>query len=64
MIKFNAYYNTRRHSELDWKRNWLQTKVVKLDNETLMKRWFFYDSDKIEIRSPWSGGYLTHIVNS
>ena len=42
----------------------IDCKVVKLDNKTLIKRWIFDDSDYVEIRTPWSGGYLTQTVNS
>ena len=37
----------------------IDCKGVKLDNKTLIKRWTFDDYSSIEIKPPWSGGYLT-----
>ena len=42
----------------------IECKGVKLDDKTLIKKWIFDDSDQIEIRPGWSGGYLTQTVNS
>ena len=40
----------------------IDCKVVKLDNKTLIKRWFFNDIGQMEMKPPWCGGYLTQCV--